>query len=272
MVNTTIVPIFRNLLDDGSGNLSVLGGITAGGWAVISGGLRVNSTDIYLRGGADLNHGLGWYGPGRPFGAYSPDGPVVYGYGGGALGTVAPGAKGLLIRNVALTWDSSLRVGIGRSATANRLEVEGEASKTTSGSWAANSDARIKSEIAGITNALDTLDRVRLVSFNYSDAYRAQHPTIENHRYLNVVAQEFQLIFPDYVRGSGEKLASGEEILQVDTYPLTIYSAAAIQELRREVGAKEERIRLLEQKNSALEDRLAALERAVVTLQAGAGK
>ena len=272
MVNTTIVPSFRNLLDDGSGNLSVLGGITAGGWAVISGGLRVNSTDLYLRGGSDLNHGLGWYGPGRPFGAYSPDGPVVYGYGGGALGTVAPGAKGLLIRNVALTWDSSLRVGIGRSATANRLEVEGEASKTTSGSWAANSDARIKSEIAGITNALDTLDRVRLVSFNYSDAYRAQHPTIENHRYLNVVAQEFQLIFPDYVRGSGEKLASGEEILQVDTYPLTIYSAAAIQELRREVGAKEERIRLLEQKNSALEDRLAALERAVVTLQAGAGK
>jgi hypothetical protein len=272
MVNTTIVPIFRNLLDDGSGNLSVLGGITAGGSAVIPGGLRVNSTDLYLRGGADLNHGLGWYGPGRPFGAYSPDGPVVYGYGGGALGTVAPGAKGLLIRNVALTWDSSLRVGIGRSATANRLEVEGEASKTTSGSWAANSDARIKSEIAGITNALDTLDRVRLVSFNYSDAYRAQHPTIENHRYLNVVAQEFQFIFPDYVRGSGEKLASGDEILQVDTYPLTIYSAAAIQELRREVGAKEDRIRLLEQKNSALEDRLVALERVVSAMQTGMAK
>ena len=46
-----------------------------------------------------------------------------------------------------------------------------------------------------------------------------------------MVAQEFAEVFPDYVQSSGEKLSYNEDILQVDTYPLTIYTAAAIQEL-----------------------------------------
>ena len=41
-------------------------------------------------------------------------------------------------------------------------------------------------------------------------------------------------MFPEHVSGSGEFLPDGSEILQVDTYPLTIYSAAAVQELHRE--------------------------------------
>jgi hypothetical protein len=49
-----------------------------------------------------------------------------------------------------------------------------------------------------------------------------------------VIAQEFQQVFPDEVKGSGEILPDGSEVLHVDTYPLTIYSAAAIQELHRE--------------------------------------
>lgn len=38
-------------------------------------------------------------------------------------------------------------------------------------------------------------------------------------------------MFPGHVQGSGELMLDGTEILQVDTYPSTIYSAAAIQEL-----------------------------------------
>jgi hypothetical protein len=55
------------------------------------------------------------------------------------------------------------------------------------------------------------------------------------------------------VKGSGQKLPDGTEILQVDTYPLTIYSAAAIQELHQEntilkkrLSDQESRIRKLE--------------------------
>jgi hypothetical protein len=147
-------------------------------------------------------------------------------------------------------------VGIARIPTANALEVGGNASKTTAGSWLANSDARIKTGVQTITNALDKLSRVRLVQFHYTDDYRTAHPGIEDRAYLNVVAQDFQKVFPEDVKRSGEKLANGDDILQVDTYPLTIYSAAAIQELNDRVKAKESEI-------FALKDRLARLEAAL---------
>ncbi len=146
---------------------------------------------------------------------------------------------------------SSGFVGIGRDPTANRLEVAGNASKDTAGDWLANSDARIKTDVRTVSGALDMLDRVRLVEFRYTDEYRAGHPGAKDRRYHNVVAQEFREVFPDYVQSGGDKLADGSEILQVDSYPLTIYSAAAVQELHR----------LVKQKDAEIADLKARLER-----------
>jgi hypothetical protein len=150
--------------------------------------------------------------------------------------------------------DSAGRLGIGRTTLLNALEVEGNASKSTAGSWLANSDRRIKTDIESITGALDKLAKVRLVDFRYTKDYLAAHPEIENRRYPNVIAQEFQKIFPNDVKGSGQRLPDGSEILQVDTYPLTIYSAAAVQELHREnlllkkkLDDQEQRLRKLEE-------------------------
>ena len=42
-----------------------------------------------------------------------------------------------------------------------------------------------------LTNALDVINRVRPVSFRYTEEYRQQHPTIRDQEYYNVVAQEF---------------------------------------------------------------------------------
>jgi hypothetical protein len=126
------------------------------------------------------------------------------------------------------------KVGIKRTPAVNSLEVEGSASKTTAGSWLSNSDRRIKTEIQSITGALQKLDQVRLVDFRYTDEYRAVHPSIADVRYPNVIAQEFAEVFPDDVKNSGEVMADGSPILQVDTYPLIIYSAAAVQELNQE--------------------------------------
>ena len=146
------------------------------------------------------------------------------------------------------------KVGIKRTPAVNALEVEGTASKTTASSWLANSDRRIKTEIETITGALEKLDQVRLVDFRYTDAYRAAHPSIDDVRYPNVIAQEFAEVFPDDVKSSGELMPDGSPILQVDTYPLTIYAAAAVQELHREnralkkqVNDQEQRLRKLEQ-------------------------
>ena len=152
------------------------------------------------------------------------------------------------------------RVGINRVSTANTLEVGGNASKSTAGDWWANSDARIKTDIQAVTNALEILCQVRLISFQYTDEYRLRHSGIEDRPYLNVVAQEFAQVFPDYVQGSGEKLADGEEILQVDTYPLTIYTAAAVQELHDIVKTKNEEITELKKLNQDLQARLIGLE------------
>jgi hypothetical protein len=95
---------------------------------------------------------------------------------------------------------------------------------------------------------------VRLVDFRYSEDYLKAHPEIEDRRYPNVIAQEFAQVFPDDVKGSGQKLTDGSEILQVDTYPLTIYSAAAVQELHRQnkqlraqLADQEQRLRKLEE-------------------------
>ena len=147
-------------------------------------------------------------------------------------------------------------VGIRRAPATNALEVEGQASKSTAGNWLANSDRRIKTGIEPITGALEKLDRVRLVDFRYTPEYLAAHPDIVDKRYLNVVAQEFAGVFPGDVKSSGEMLPDGSPILQVDTYPLTIYSAAAIQELRRENEALKKTINEQEQRLLKLEKAL----------------
>ncbi|MHC4479266.1 MAG: tail fiber domain-containing protein [Planctomycetota bacterium] len=156
---------------------------------------------------------------------------------------------------------SSSRVGIARKAETNAFEVEGEASKTVAGGWLANSDVRIKDDVRTITNALQRLDKVRLVSFKYNGDYRSQHSSIEDRRYMNVVAQEFREVFPEYVKSSGEKLPNGEDILQVDTYPLTVYSAAALQELHVMVKDKDTEIAELKDRLSKLEGMMAKFAR-----------
>jgi hypothetical protein len=197
---------------------------------------------------------LGWYGAGKLFGGVNVDGPVLFGSSGGALGQSS--ARG---DTVALRWNAFDDVGIGRNSTANRLEVEGAASKTTSGNWLANSDARIKTDVRTVRGALEKLLEVRLVSFRYDQEYRARHSCIEDREYLNVIAQEFRKVFPDHVKNSGEKLPNGDDILQVDTHPLTIYSAAAIQELHRKLEERDSEVQ-------ALNKRLAALEKIVQAL------
>jgi hypothetical protein len=162
------------------------------------------------------------------------------------------------------------RVGIDRDPAVNDLEINGTASKTTAGDWLANSDARIKTDVQTVRDALETLDRVRLVQFRYTDDYRAAHPKIEDRVYLNVIAQEFAQVFPEHVKSSGERLPDGSEILQVDTYPLTIYAAAGVQALHRLVRDQNDQIAALRRACAAQASTLATLEARLAALE-GAG-
>jgi hypothetical protein len=177
------------------------------------------------------------------------------------------GAGVLLFRDqsasaVRMRIDTSGRVGIGRGPTANLLEVEGNASKSTGGDWLANSDRRIKTDIQPLKDALDVINRLRPVRFRYTDEYRQAHPAIRNHEYLNFIAQEYQQVFPEAVQRSGES-----DLLQIDTHPAAIYAVAAIQELHQRFKPEEARQNLLAATRQTSAAELAALEAQNAALQ-----
>lgn len=155
------------------------------------------------------------------------------------------------------------KVGIGRIATTNRLELEGEASKTTAGGWLANSDAAIKRDVHSLKAALNKIEEVRPVGFRYTPEYLAAHPEVEDKVYYNVIAQEFMRAFPGSVKSSGEIL-NGRELLQVDTYPALIFTIAAVQELHEMVSARDRELAALREANRKMEARLAVIERALL--------
>jgi hypothetical protein len=157
--------------------------------------------------------------------------------------------------NVYLCYDGGGNVGIGRLAPTNRLEVEGTASKTTAGSWLANSDRRIKQDVQSLSGALSLINRLRPVQFKYTDSYREQHPSIDDRTYVNFIAQEYQEVFPEDVKDSGEG-----GLLQVDTYAAGIYAIAAIQELH-------EKNRRLEADNDSKTRQIEQLETQMVKIQ-----
>lgn len=108
----------------------------SGSQVISSGDLRLSDQPIYLRGGGDTLHGLAWYGSGTFAGA-NPDGPVLFGCGGGALGSMCGSPK------LALAWNDSGNVVIDPGSQNNGTLTpgltfapysgEGIASKRTAG-------------------------------------------------------------------------------------------------------------------------------------------
>jgi len=125
--------------------------------------------------------------------------------------------------------------GFGRFPSANRLEVNGSASKTVAGDWLANSDRRIKTDITDITDSYELIKQLRPVKFHYSEEWKRLNPSIEDHYYYNFIAQEYREVFPESVQGSGQYIENdNEEILQIDTYNAQILTIAAVKELIKE--------------------------------------
>lgn len=69
----------------------------------INGDYHLNAHTVYLRGGSDMNHGLRYS---SSFGGTSLDGPALFGYTEGGLGTTSGGEK------TALTWNNSGAVSL----------------------------------------------------------------------------------------------------------------------------------------------------------------
>ncbi len=90
-------------------------------------------------------------------------------------------------------------LGIGRGAATNALEIEGDASKTTAGSFIANSDRRLKANINTINGqtALERLSKLRGVTYEWNDNKTGiNRPTSIQYGFI---AQELMEVFPEKV-------------------------------------------------------------------------
>jgi len=88
------------------------------------------------------------------------------------------------------------KVGVGRTAATNNLEVEGTASKTASGDWLANSDARLKKDIEQMDSqeVLEKMLKLKGVTYHWNDTVTgSKRPT---HLQYGFTAQNIQEVFP----------------------------------------------------------------------------
>lgn len=133
------------------------------------------------------------------------------------------------------------RVGMGdRNPTTNMLEVNGNASKSTAGDWLANSDARLKKNIAPISGALNKIQQLQGVTYLWNDDKTGiNRPATPQ---MGFTAQNIQQVFPELV----SKDAQG--FLQTGYGTYDALYVEAIKELMKKIDLLEEKIKVLEQK------------------------
>ena len=149
------------------------------------------------------------------------------------------------------------KIGIKMDPNTNELEVNGKASKATSGSWIANSDRRLKKDIVKIEGktALDKIMKMKGVTYLWNDTQTGiNRPTDIQYGFI---AQELMQVFPEKVTMDN---LGFYQTAYGDYDPIFV---EAIKELKTEVDILEEENQQLKQqlkKYEDLEARLSALE------------
>jgi hypothetical protein len=164
----------------------------------VVGNVRIHDKDIFLRGGTDTNHGLGWYGsnPVKSFASVQPDGPVLYGFSGGALGTTNGGQK------IMMSWTNGLfdfygyarfRV-LSSGSTSACLDVNNSISTCSS-------DIRMKKDVVTLSEKVDVLEalpNLRGVMFTW-DRSNGKAAGMGDGQDMGMIAQEVETVFPEVV-------------------------------------------------------------------------
>ncbi|WP_250254809.1 tail fiber domain-containing protein [Chryseobacterium sp. Marseille-Q3244] len=175
--------------------------------------------------------------------------PMIIAYATQNFSATAQGAElrfltttnGTTTNAVRMTIANDGKVGIGRVPATNILEIAGEASKNTAGSWVANSDVRLKKDVQQISSneALDKLLKLKGVYYYWNDNNTGISRPKE--KQMGFIAQNIQEIFPDKVTTDSNgylQTAYGD------------YDAILV-----------EAVRALHQKNQNLESRITELEK-----------
>ncbi|MCX6937526.1 MAG: tail fiber domain-containing protein [Verrucomicrobia bacterium] len=114
--------------------------------------------------------------------------------------------------------------------------------------WKTNtyaSDIRIKENIVPVAPVLESLEKIRVVEFNYKPG------VADDKRHIGVIAQEVEALYPDFVYTDSQ---SGRKLVQYDMLStlaiqgvkeLNAEHKAALDELRAEIAALRAEIQLL---------------------------
>ena len=151
-----------------------LGKITGGLTEDASQNFYLNDHVLQLRN--DQYHGVGFY---STFGGTGVNGPVLFGFDGGALGLNHFG------QSITLAWDI------------NSVHINGSA-YCTSGAWS-GSDARWKKNVQPLTDALDKVTHLQGVSYEWRrDEFPDKH--FDAGTQLGFIAQDVEKVLPAAVR------------------------------------------------------------------------
>ena len=166
--------------------------------------------------------------------------------------------------NNAFTILKDGRTGIMRLPTTNILEVEGQASKTSTGSWLANSDGRLKKNIETISEekALDKILKLRGVTYQWND-HTTGYKRPEGTQY-GFIAQELMQVFPEKVSmdnmGYYQTAYGDYDAVFVQAFKALNSKIEALQKDNTQLKEENELLKMKLDKIMELELRLEALE------------
>ena len=119
---------------------------------------------------------------------------------------------------VRIDTDGNVGFGLDPSIAEHAFNMIGNAAKNSGTAWIDTSDERIKINIETIANGLDKINKLRPVSYNYTEEYLEENPNLSaSKKYNSFIAQEYSEVFPDAVNiGPDLTKVSVEAVLYTD--------------------------------------------------------
>jgi trimeric autotransporter adhesin len=160
----------------------------------------------------------------------------------------------------------STKVGIGTTAPAYLLHVNGTAAKPGGGSWTVASDRRLKKDIASFADGLEVLTQIKPVWFRYNG--EAGLPTEK--KYVGVIAQDMQKIAP-YTVGQftySDTTGKQTQYLDYDANALIYILVNSVKEQQQQIVQRDEKLETVLAQNAALQNKLNSLENELAQIKA----
>ncbi|MBL0329018.1 MAG: tail fiber domain-containing protein [Bacteroidetes bacterium] len=224
---------FQTCISGLAGNDNVLVGKNSGYWGCGGNNVCVGSSSG--AGGIGSNNTYIGYGAGPNVPA-TLNTSCAIGYNSfvGASNCMALGGTGA----------NAVNVGIGVSAPAYTLQVNGTAGKPGSGTWTVVSDKRLKKDISDFKDGLDVLKKINPVWFSYN----GQAGITAKEKFVGVIAQEIQKVAP-YTVGAftyQDSLGNKTNYLSYDPNALIYIMVNSINEQQNLIEDKDKKIEELE--------------------------